>query len=81
MRIFRFVKKVVFCMINNSIKFHKRRFINCITINQDCKTRLKVINVNSNNPIFYPFSVKTSKCSGSYNNINDRYAEICVLIL
>ena len=69
-------------MINNSIKFHKRRFIKLYSSgNQECKTRLKVINVNSDNPIFYPFSVKISICSGSYNNINDPYAEICVLIL
>ena len=26
----------------------------------------------------YPFSIKTSKCSGSCNNINDPYAKICV---
>ena len=45
--------------------------------NQECKTRLQVINVNSNNPIFYPFSIKTSKCSGNCNNINNPYAKIC----
>ena len=28
--------------------------------------------------VFYPFSIKTSKCSGSCNNINDPYAKICV---
>ena len=26
---------------------------------------------------FYAFSIKTSKCSGSCNNINDPYARIC----
>ena len=46
--------------------------------NQGCKTRLQVINVNSNNPIFYPFSIKTSKSSGNSNNVNDSYAKICV---
>ena len=30
-------------------------------------------------PIFYPFSIKRSKCSGNCNNINDPYAKICVL--
>ena len=33
---------------------------------------------NTNEPVFYPFSIKTSKCSGSCNNINDSYAKICV---
>ena len=46
--------------------------------NQACKARLEIINVNNNNPAFYPFSIKTSKCSGDCNNINDPYAEICV---
>ena len=26
----------------------------------------------------FPFSIKTSKCSGSCNNINDPSAKICV---
>ena len=46
--------------------------------NQPCKARAEIINVNNNNPIFYPFSIKTSKCSGNCNNINDPYAKICV---
>ena len=45
--------------------------------NQECKVRPEIINVNSNEPVFYPFSIKTSKCSGSCNNINDSYAKIC----
>ena len=43
--------------------------------NQQCKARPEIINVNSNNPVFYPFSVKRSKCSGNCNNINDPYAK------
>ena len=46
--------------------------------NQKCKTRSQVVNVNSNNPIFYPFSIKTSKYSGNCNNINYPYENICV---
>ena len=46
--------------------------------NRACKVRSEIVNVNSNEPIFYPFSIKTSKCSGSCNNINDPYAKICV---
>ena len=47
--------------------------------NQECKVRTEIVNVNSNEPVFYPFSIKTSKCSGSCNNINDPCAKICVL--
>ena len=28
--------------------------------------------------MFFPFSIKTSKCSDSCNNINYPYAKICV---
>ena len=53
--------------------------VRCISMNnQNCKVRPEVININSNEPVFYPFSIKTSKCSGSCNNINDPYAKICV---
>ena len=45
--------------------------------NQACKTRPEIINVNSNNHVFYPFSIKTRKCSGTYNNIYT-CAKICV---
>ena len=46
-------------------------------INQEGKTRPQIDNANSNNPIFYPFSIKISKCSGNCSNINDPYAKIC----
>ena len=53
--------------------------LSCISMkHQECKTRPQVVNVNSNNPIFYPFSIKTGKCSGSCDNINNPYAKICV---
>ena len=53
------------------IKFHK-----CNSI--ELKTRPQVVNVKSNNPIFYPFSIKTSKCSGNCNNINNPCGKKCV---
>ena len=31
--------------------------------NQACKVRPEIINVNSNEPLFYLFNIKTSKCS------------------
>ena len=53
--------------------------LNCVSMkNQECKVRPEIISVNSNEPVFYPFSVKTSKCRGSCNNINEPYAKICV---
>ena len=46
--------------------------------NQECKVRPQIVNVNSDEPVFFPFSIKTSKCSGSCNNINNPYAKLCV---
>ena len=79
MQIFRFVKKVFFIGLTILSSFTNASFLRRISVsNEESKTRLQVINVNSNNPIFYPFSIKTSKCSGSCNNINDPYANIRV---
>ena len=53
--------------------------LNCILMkNQECKERPEIINFNINEPVVYSFSIKTNKCSGSCNNINDPYAKICV---
>ena len=46
--------------------------------NQECKVKPGIFNINSNNAIFYLFSIKVNKCSGNCNNINDPYARICV---
>ena len=53
--------------------------LECISLkNQECKVRPEIVNINSNDPIFYPFSIKVNKCNGNCNNINDPYARICV---
>ena len=45
--------------------------LECVSVNnQECKVRLEIVKVNSNEPLFYPSSIKTSKCRGSCNNIN-----------
>ena len=43
--------------------------------NQEYKVRPEIINVNSNEPILYPFSIKTNKCNESIRNIN-KYKQI-----
>ena len=53
--------------------------LSCVSMtNQECKVRPQIVNVNSDEPVFYPFSIEISKCSGSCNNINDSYAKMCV---
>ena len=34
--------------------------------NQECKIRPEIINLNTNEPLFYPYSIKINKCKGSY---------------
>ena len=46
--------------------------------NQECKARTKITDVNNNEPVFYPYSIKVNTCSGSCNNIIDPYAKLCV---
>ena len=37
--------------------------LECISKNnQECKVRPQIVNVNSNEPVFYPFSITTSTC-------------------
>ena len=76
---FGFVKKMFFIGLKVLSSFTNASSLSCISMNnQACKARPEIINVNSNNPVFYPFSIKTSKCSGNCNNINDPHAKICV---
>ena len=76
MRIFSFVKKVF--VLGLTVLSNISNALECISMkNQECKVRPEVVYVNSNNPIFYPFSIKINKCSGNCNNINGPYARIC----
>ena len=44
--------------------------------NQECKVRPQIKNINNNEPSFYPYSVKISKCISSCNNFNYPYAKL-----
>ena len=46
--------------------------------NEKCKIRPEYININSYEPLFYPYSIEINKCSDSCSNINDAYAKLCV---
>ena len=53
--------------------------LNCISMNnQEYKVKPQIVNVNGDDPVFFPVSIKTSKCSGSCNNINNSCAKLCV---
>ena len=78
MKIFRFVKKLFFVGLTILSDFTNANSLSCISMNnQECKTRPQVVNVNGDEPVFFPFRIKTSKCSGNCKNINYPYAKIC----
>ena len=76
---FRFIKQIFvstlmsFCSLSsvNSLEYVSMK-------NPKCKVSPEIVGVSTNNPIFYPFSIITNKCSGNCNNISDPYARICV---
>ena len=78
MKMFSFVKKMFvlgLTVLSSSIT----GALNCVSMNnQECKVRSEIADNNSNNPMFYPFSVKVNRCSGNCNKINNPYAKICV---
>ena len=45
--------------------------------NHECKVRPQIVNVDGDDPVFFPCSVKT-KCSGSCININNPLAKLSV---
>ena len=77
---FKFVKQTfISAMMLFSCNLPSVTSLSCISMNnQACKVRPEIVNVNNNDAVFYPFSIKTSKCSSSCNTINDPYAKICV---
>ena len=78
---FGFIKKV-FVVAMTFFYFNPSNvnYLECVPMNnQECKTRTRIKNINNNEAVFYPFSIKVNKCFGSCNNINDPYAKLCIL--
>ena len=75
---FGFIEKCFF----TAITFFNLSNVNplkCVSMNnKECKIRTEIINLNTDEPIFYPYSIKTNRCKGSCNTINEPYAKICV---
>ena len=69
---FGFVKQILI----SAITFFSCNALKCIQVND--QTCSEIVNVNSDEPVFYPSSVKINKCSGSCNNINYLYAKKCI---
>ena len=60
---FRFIKKIFLTGLTvlPYVNLLSATPLSCISMNnQACKVRPEIINVNTDEPVFYPFSIKTS---------------------
>ena len=72
---FRFIKKLFVV----AMTFFSCNGLECVSrINQERQVRPEILNINSNESSFYPYTIKRSKYSGDSNNINDSYANVRV---
>ena len=70
-------QKSVFVGLTILSSFTNGNSLSCPSMgNQECKGRPQVVNVNGDEPVFFPFSFETSKCSGSCNN-NKKLKNLC----
>ena len=64
----RFLKKAI-TMMTTFFNISYANSLECISMNnQECKARPKIIDVNNDEAVFYPYSIK----------VNDPYAKLCV---
>ena len=66
---FGFIEKVFFTgsIILSNVNSLTVTLLRC---NEECNVRPEIVNVNSDESVFYAFSIKT-RSGGSCNNIND----------
>ena len=78
--IFRFIKKFFFtAMTFFNFNLSNVNSLECVSMNnQECKIRPEIINISTNEPVFYPYSIKIDKCKGSCITVNDPYTKIYV---
>ena len=73
------LNKLVITVVTFFNLFLSTNSLECISMNnQEYRARPKMININANELMFYPYSIKINKCSGSCNNINNPYAKLCI---
>ena len=78
--VFGFIKRCFFTAVTLfNFNLSNVNSLKCASMNnQECKIRPEIISLNTNEPMFYPYSIKLDKCKDSCNTVNDPYAKICV---
>ena len=65
------------CIIGSfgeSLNYNSKRPIKCLTLNnRPCQARPILVNINSDETFFYPFTVSVNKCGGICNTIDDAW--------
>ena len=68
-------------LINLAVSLFNAVIVNALqcmsVVNQKCMPRPKIVDVNANEPVYYPYIVLINKFSGSCNDINDPFAKFC----
>ena len=63
-KMFGFIKQIFISTLTCFGNLSSVNSLECVSIkNQECKVRPEIFNINSNNPIFYPFSIRVNKCN------------------
>ena len=53
--------------------------LECVSMNnQESKIKSEIINVNTNEPMFYPYSITINKCKSSCNTLKTTHMLNCV---
>ena len=73
--IFGFIKKCFFtAMTFFNFNLSNVNSLECFSANnQKCEVRSEIININTNEPVFYPYGIKII-----LNTVIDPYAKVCV---
>ena len=75
---FGFIKKCFFTAMT-FFNLSNVNSLECVSMNnQECQIGTEIINLNTSEPMFYPYIIKTNRCKGSCNTINDPCIKICV---
>ena len=70
---FEFVKQIFISAMFFSCNLPSVNSLKCISMNnQECKVGPEIVNVNSDEPVFYLFTIKTSKCRCECKELIDK---------
>ena len=57
-KMFKYIKQIIISTMMFFGSLSSVNSLECVSMkNQECKVRPEIVNVSSNNPIFYPFSI------------------------